>query len=422
MNTYIIPDDVAFECQQCGQCCGNKWSIGVEDSIRSKWQQATMLQVFPDALERLEPYGTAGFHHRLKHAADGNCVFLTAQKTCGIHARVGREFKPGNCILFPYQFTRTPRGITVGLMFDCTGVGSEGMPARAGLSPEVLDDVFRHCLHVNELPKQFRLSERGVVFGYDAYEKFQQLLMRFCARGFLPIEEGLIAGAVLLRLADEFLEQAVRKGYDAAKVLSSFFRNAEANDFELVRSRLKRVPVSPEEQNNFFNFLMSSHEATSTTGGRAEMVSQLMSQAFTRDSERDAYHSVFLQADVSLKAMVEIAFDPNAEPTQSQLRRYLRHLVFRHLLVEHFGALAEGYLFLLIVYGAIRWYARAIAHLAGADAVTAEHVQRAIRVVDMNCVASNKLHHKLTMETNLKREFNRWHEDRLTPYRIVQTC
>ncbi len=421
MTTFIIPDNVAFECQQCGMCCRNKWTIPAEPAALERFRSAQMLAVYPDVAQRTAPFDSPPFTHKLEKTPDGACVFLTSQNTCGIHARVGREFKPANCILFPYQFTRTPRGVTVGMVFDCTGVNFESNAKRAGLDPATLEDVYRHALTVHELPAAFRLHENGPEVDYAAYEKMQQILMRFLEPGVFPLEDGLIAGSVLLRLGDEFLREAVGKGYTAPKAMAAFFRNVEAEDHALVRRLMKDFGLDPDEQRAFFDFLIQSHETTSDTKGRMEMAAKLMKQAWKRRRGKDDYRSKFLGRDLSLGAAAGIPFDPEAEPANGHLRRYLAHLVFRHLLVEHFPSLQLGQLYLMVVYGVVRWYARALAHGEGAPAVEGRHVREAIRVVETNFVFSNKLHQRLATEGHLKREFDRILEDKLTPYRLVRS-
>lgn len=421
MTTFIIPDDVNFECQQCGQCCRNKWNIGLEDAALAKFSAPEMRAVYPDIDRRHVPFEAGGFHHRLVKDEKGACVFLTAQNTCGIHARVGREFKPGNCILFPYQFTRTPRGVTVGFVFDCTGVAFEGIAPRAGLDLDTLEDVLRHTIHVHELPATFRFSDNGPQIGFDVYERTQQILMHFLAKSVFPLEDGLIAGAIFLKLADEFIGQAMRRGYNPGQAVAALFRNAEDQDHQLVRRLIKPVSPRAEEQRSFFDFLATSHEATSDSKDRMAMVTRLMSQALNRKAGKGEYRSVFLDRAVSLEEAAELPFDPEAEPANTHLRRYLKHLVFRHVPAEYFSSLQGGQLYLQIVYGLVRWYARALACSESAPAVDGRHVREAIRVVETNYVFANKLHEKLANESNLRKEFDRWLADKLTPYRLVRS-
>ncbi len=421
MTTFLIPDDVNFECQQCGMCCRQKWTIPLDDEVRERWKDARLLAVFPDVEERFAPFESPPFHHKLLKRENGACTFLTDQNTCALHARVDREHKPKNCILFPYHFVRTPRGVTAGFCFDCTGVNFEGNAARAGLDPAILEDHFGHALVVRELPKIFRYHETGPEVGYEVYEKVLQVLMRFLDGRTFPLEDGLIAGSILLQIADEFLRPAVAKGYPVLKAMGAFFRNVEDQDHALIRRLIKTVAVPADDQHAFFEFLVQSHEATSDSSERREMATLLISQARKRGRDPAPWESKFLGRTVDVAGAREVTWPADEEPVVRHLRLYLRHLVFRHVLTEHFPSLQHGHLYLMIVYGLVRWYARAIAHGLGAPAAESAHVREAVRIVETNYVFSSKLHQKLMTQGSLKKEMDRLLADRLTPYRLIRS-
>lgn len=86
--------------------------------------------VDPDSMIVLE-----GSRYRLRHQADGACVFLDASGKCRIHARFGEESKPRACRLFPLTLHPMGKKLMTGLRFSCpSAVANSGKPLTEQVS------------------------------------------------------------------------------------------------------------------------------------------------------------------------------------------------------------------------------------------------------------------------------------------------
>jgi lysine-N-methylase len=72
---------------------------------------------------------------RLRHRADGSCVFLDADHRCRIHARFGLEAKPFACRLYPFVLMPHGGHWQLGLRFSCPPVAwNTGRPLSEHLT------------------------------------------------------------------------------------------------------------------------------------------------------------------------------------------------------------------------------------------------------------------------------------------------
>lgn len=107
-----------FECSQCARCCRG-WRIHVD----SQTAQNLQLTPFRKQLESKEGRTFA------RKDSQERCTFLAPDQTCELHARLGRDYKPQGCRLFPFRLTRTPEGVFVGSSFSCPSIQrNEGQP------------------------------------------------------------------------------------------------------------------------------------------------------------------------------------------------------------------------------------------------------------------------------------------------------
>ena len=123
-----------FDCSLCGKCCAARdsaWQILVDPESRSKIRNTALeLRVIQDT-------GRAAFRRRggeveIAQRADGRCVFLNPKRLCDVQGELGPQSKPKGCQMFPYQLTRTPDGVFVGLSYYCEAARrNEGRPLEA---------------------------------------------------------------------------------------------------------------------------------------------------------------------------------------------------------------------------------------------------------------------------------------------------
>lgn len=134
MTTYPAPpmhfhEGQNFDCSQCAKCCGG-WHILVDPEAASKIQGSRL------ELRVIQETGKPALNRRGKDkevafGSDGKCVFLQADKLCGVQGQVGPEAKPHGCYKFPFLTTNTPDGVFVGLSFYCSAAQrNEGRPLQ----------------------------------------------------------------------------------------------------------------------------------------------------------------------------------------------------------------------------------------------------------------------------------------------------
>jgi len=116
MNLPIIFPEIKgqlYDCECCGSGCRELVIFLTERDYRKIDEQGWAAR-----LDR-PPYIRLGRSYVLNHKANGECVFLTADNRCRIHAEFGYTEKPLSCQLFPFTLERDAEGFRVGLRFDC---------------------------------------------------------------------------------------------------------------------------------------------------------------------------------------------------------------------------------------------------------------------------------------------------------------
>lgn len=130
-----ILEGARFGCQGSGACCQGYAFGPLNDADVAGLEALDLAAAFPHVpLPYIEETESGRF---LRHDGD-RCVFLTAERRCGIHAAFGGDAKPGFCRLFPLQSFATIEGIRV---VDRGTCASFGVSARVGLP--LVDDLER---------------------------------------------------------------------------------------------------------------------------------------------------------------------------------------------------------------------------------------------------------------------------------------
>jgi hypothetical protein len=140
-----IDPALRFDCTACGSCC---YGVNVpfdrdalarmdEDRL-AQLQRELGFEGSPVVVLEGRSDGEALPLCRNRHGA---CLFLEGA-LCGLHARWGADAKPLVCRMFPWEFLRTPDGITVGLQMECRDLLNA---SRGRTVADQADDV-RHLL------------------------------------------------------------------------------------------------------------------------------------------------------------------------------------------------------------------------------------------------------------------------------------
>lgn len=115
-----------YDCENCGQGC-RELVVYLTERDRKKIDR----QKWEGRLDR-PPYIRFGRSLVLNHRPNGDCVFLTPDNLCRIHAEFGYPEKPLSCQLFPFSIEPEGQGFRVTVRFDCPAMAkSVGRPLAA---------------------------------------------------------------------------------------------------------------------------------------------------------------------------------------------------------------------------------------------------------------------------------------------------
>jgi Fe-S-cluster containining protein len=126
---FVYPEDLVFECTQCGDCCrgGEVWLGPGEPERLSTLDWAGRAT----DLEGLAVVSRDGEHVTLARRDDRACVFLGAENQCRIHEHFGVDAKPLVCRLFPFGFLPVGGRVAVDVSFACRSISEAiGSPLR----------------------------------------------------------------------------------------------------------------------------------------------------------------------------------------------------------------------------------------------------------------------------------------------------
>jgi Fe-S-cluster containining protein len=130
-----ILEGARFGCQGSGACCQSYAFGPLTDDDVAALDALDLAAAFPHVAP---PYVETNEGGRYLRRDGDRCVFLTAQRRCGLHAAFGSEAKPGFCRLFPLESFATIEGIRV---VDRGTCATFAVSARAGLP--LVDDLPR---------------------------------------------------------------------------------------------------------------------------------------------------------------------------------------------------------------------------------------------------------------------------------------
>src|SRR5919108_4716569 len=199
----LLDDAVVFTCQNSGACCRSDWLIGVDAAAHARLRDVDF-SAHDGALPGAGAFVPLPFPlpsgERVTFARrpDGACVFLTADRRCGVHRHRGAAAKPQVCREFPYHFVETPDGVAVGVSFACTAVRGHhgaGLAAQQDEIRAVLADSAR----VERLPEPLTLF--GTIdIAWEAYRPIEIALLDLLGNRRHPLPVALLAGSALVSL------------------------------------------------------------------------------------------------------------------------------------------------------------------------------------------------------------------------------
>lgn len=178
-----------FSCVLCGSCCGGH-NVGpvsedVVTSIREKTSDGKLHEelglnkslFFSVSLEDEEDEMV------VTQMREGWCVFLTNANRCILHGKWGAECKPDVCRIFPFTFTRTPRGVVVGFQMECRGFAEAKRRGRPLAEEEQsIRKLLKRLPKIAELRPVLPLADSASL-SFEEYERLEQSVLGTIDRG-----------------------------------------------------------------------------------------------------------------------------------------------------------------------------------------------------------------------------------------------
>jgi|GEM_PF-6846829 len=178
LNTKVlwIPSHVQkFKCQQCGDCCLQKWRIEIDqktyEKVKEKYVERGKEQELSSMMQH-EENGRISMNF-----IKGRCSALTKETMCTFQKELGHEYLSNTCKVYPRHIAVSSRGMEFALTFSCNAAAA------------TLDD--REKIHILEY------KNGGAEFQYmkpnrAMYYLPQRAVLNEFKRNYYEIEQGFI--------------------------------------------------------------------------------------------------------------------------------------------------------------------------------------------------------------------------------------
>jgi Fe-S-cluster containining protein len=373
----IFPEEVDYECTQCGKCCSIPWEIPLKEDdiqrIRSvDWSESkSELKGQPLIVARKSSPDLM----TLQREENGKCVFLLEDNRCLIHAERGLEYKPQACQQFPYVFTDTPKGKFVGVSFATPGIESS--------NSEPLRRYEERLTKLAEQPYHHRSIQDKVTFdpgheiSFDEALALEGGLLDLLEPGF-DLEDDLVAGGIYLEQFQQFLRETLGEKEQPAIDFSEGWKRI---GYRRIRETAGKYKSSPVAQRSFLtNFVMCVEAAYSEGSSIRGMFRAFMAQ-IGASLKIGSVRLQSLDAVLAFDAHASVNFDSSDRRITDPIRLYVRHVIYRKRLIPYCG-IKMGYMLLCIYFALIRWFAQAMATVRGSNEVEPQDVAESIETVE----------------------------------------
>lgn len=376
-----------YDCQMCGACCSAGFAVVVtaEERARIEAQGWEKNPDFPHRGKQLFIRQIGG-ETILALQENGSCIFLDEHNACRIHAQFGAEGKPFACRPYPFMFLATGSQVRVNLRFDCPSVvGNQGRPLpahRTDLVSLIGRAVPEGAAHLS--PPPFR---PGVALSWHDLLQVAEAFDRVMAAETLDITRRVLACADMLGV----LRATKMDGLQGRKLVE-FLELLTGN-------RLRTLEKEPLQRRRPRGMVPLLFRQAAGLYGRLDRVvdTQMPLARKCLRLGRRLSHSLRLLGGVGTVPRVradlprlgfrqlEVPLGVPGDAAAAVLTRYYRvKLTSLGFCGRAFYGwpFLEGLGALLLTYPLILWYARLFALGAGKEALDAESMQRAVRVVD----------------------------------------
>lgn len=201
--SFIISNNIKYQCIQCGACCRKNWLIGIDDTSYARLIELDWSDKIPEFAARqlfqlLPKPLLTGEQYTFCRMKDYACIFLTSDNRCQIHASFEFNTKAQVCKEFPYHFTQTPDGVVVGLSFACTAVQQ-----HSGISLEnqfqEIEQIYQTHYRKDKILEPILLYS-GMTISWAEYKIIESALIQILNDPTYSFETALIAGSILINV------------------------------------------------------------------------------------------------------------------------------------------------------------------------------------------------------------------------------
>jgi len=145
-----------WDCHGCSECC-REYRVVLTEEERARimgqgWENDPALK---GQQLLVRDGGWFSGRYRLRHLADGACVFLDEKGGCRIHAKFGSEGKPLPCRIYPFVLVPFGDHWRIGMRYACpSATGNRGRPVSAHQA------AIRE--YIDGIEKREKISERDI--------------------------------------------------------------------------------------------------------------------------------------------------------------------------------------------------------------------------------------------------------------------
>lgn len=368
-HPFHLPADIRYTCHGDGLCCRDTWEIRVEKEaaervLRSEWRSCCDLP--PRETTPFAPCASDASYLVFKRQGDA-CVFLGQDNRCRLHTLHGPEIKPYVCRRFPFRFVDTPGGTYVGFSFACPSVlHQNGAPAED--AREEARQVWALRDDHPRVEEPIRL-DTTLTLTWEEYLQIERALDNILSREDHSVAHCLVAGHIWLSMLRRMLAPAI------PQTLSYYLQQTEAENYARAFAIAQKPVAHPALKRMLLGSFLSFRNTLRPGSTRLLLLPRL-----TFENLRHWLRLGSLPLEPLPKRVPYRDFHPSpalleTPATQTLLRRYFRHALFRKELILGTD-LFWGYCYLVMAHGLIEYYA------AGLKALGEDNPALALSVVE----------------------------------------
>jgi Fe-S-cluster containining protein len=390
--SFIISNNVKYQCVQCGLCCRKNWLIGIDDTSYARLLELDWSAKRPDLTsgqlyEQLPKPLLTGERYTFCRTEDTACIFLTPDNRCQIHSAFDFATKAQVCKEFPYHFMRTPDGVIVGLSFACTAVRELNGTTLENHLDEI-ESIYQTHYRIEKINDPISLYS-GMTIPWSEYKVIESALIQIINDSAYSFETALIAGSILINVCVSLKQVELIAEKENKKPNETVLGGLNKLAFDKYRHiydialKVKKVKkISRTSLAPFITWI----EFVEQKQNRFALVLNLYKNYFKYRKCRGVVSPIFSRGKkIRLEELEKINYDILRPELSDYLRKYYAHMIFRKNLIPAHGVF-RGYYTLLAFYGLGKLIAKAHAATENRTQVNLNDIQSTAAILDTQIV------------------------------------